>query len=120
VLKRESSNSRKQPDLQPTTRSSTRKSTAQSIEEQALSLRESDMSYTAIARKLELRRATDAHKAYIRAVLSKSGDQRRILVTNERVRLDGLERRARERDSADPDQLQRRLLAVARLRAALP
>jgi hypothetical protein len=118
VLKRESSNSHESPDARPT-RSST-SSTTSSLDEQALSLREADMSYTAIARKLELKRSVNAHKAFIRAVLSRQGDDQRSLVANERARLDRLERLVRERDAADPDQLQRRLRAVARLRAPLP
>jgi hypothetical protein len=119
VVKRESSNSQERPGVRPT-RSSGGGSTASSVDEQALSLREADMSYAAIARKLELSRAVDAHKAFIRAVLSRRGDEQPSLVANERVRLDRLELRIRERDAADPDRLQRRLRAVARLRAALP
>jgi hypothetical protein len=118
-MKRESSNSHESPDVRPT-RSSTRRSTTGSVDEQALSLREADMSYTAIARRLELKRAANAHKAFIRAVLSRQGDQQRSLVANERARLDKLELLVRKRDAAEPDQLQRRLQAVAKLRAALP
>ena len=78
------------------------------------------MSYAAIARKLEMTRAVDAQKAFIRAVLSRPGDEQPGLVANERARLDKLELVIRQGDAADPDRLQRRLRAVAKLRAALP
>jgi hypothetical protein len=117
VLKPETSNSH--DGVRPT-RSPTSKGTESSLDEQALSLREADMSYAAIARKLKLTRAVDAHNAFIRAVLSRRGDERPGLVANERARLDKLEVHIRKRDAADPDRLQRRLRAVARLRAALP
>lgn len=119
MLKSESSNSHGSPGVRPT-RSSASRSKESSIDEQALSLRETNMSYAAIARKLELTRAVDAHKAFIRAILSRQGDEQPGLVANERARLDKLESHIRERDAADPDRLQRRLRAVARLRAALP
>jgi hypothetical protein len=119
VLKSESTNSHDRPGVRPT-RSSTSGSKQSKIDEQALSLRETNMSYAAIARKLKLTRAVDAHKAFIRAVLSRRGDEQPGLVANERARLDKLEVHIRERDAADPDRLQRMLRAVARLRAALP
>ncbi len=90
MLKSESSNSHGSPGVRPT-RSSTSRSKESSIDEQALSLRETNMSYAAIARKLKLTRAVDAHKAFIRAILSRQGDEQPGLVANERARLDKLE-----------------------------
>jgi len=62
----------------------------------------------------------DAHRAFIRAISSRSGEEQRHLVANEQARLDKLEVRIRDRDAADPEKRERRLLAVAQLRAALP
>jgi hypothetical protein len=90
------------------------------VSEQALTLREGNASYSAIARRLSLRRAVDAHQAFIRAVNARTGDEQALLVANEQARLDLLETRIRERDAADPEKIQRRVEAVSKLRAALP
>lgn len=83
-------------------------------------MREADLPYSTIALRLELGRATDAHRAFIRAVRSSAPDEQRRLVANEHRRLDHLEHRITVRDGAQPEKLQRRLLGVANLRAALP
>jgi hypothetical protein len=87
---------------------------------QALTLRESGKSYSAIARTLGFDRATEAHRSYIRALGSREGDARLQLIKNEDVRLDELEQRIRQRDAADVTKLERRLLGVQRLREAIP
>jgi len=87
---------------------------------QALTLRESGKSFSAIARTLGLDRATDAHRSYVRALGAREGDERRQLVKNEQARLDQLEQRIRERDAKDVPKLERRLLGVQRLREATP
>jgi len=91
-----------------------------SVDEQALALRERNASYSTIARQLTLARATDAHRAFIRALSSRSGDEQQKLVANERVRLEELELRIRDRDAKDPEKLERRLKALENLRTALP
>ncbi len=93
---------------------------AVSVDEQVLALRERNASYSTIARHLTLPRATDAHRAFIRAVSSRSGDEQQQLVANERARLDELELRIRGRDAEDPEKLERRLRALGNLRTALP
>lgn len=89
------------------------------IDREALELRETGASYSAIARNLELGRATDAHRAFIRALHSLSGDERERVIKNEGQRLDKLETRIRDRDATQPEKIERRLLAVGELRAAL-
>lgn len=101
-------------------RSTERRPQQANVDEQVLSLREANASYSKIARRLELRRATDAHQAFIRAVGARSGDDQRTLVANEQTRLDRLEERIRSRDADDQVKLERRLSAVAKLRASLP
>ncbi len=78
------------------------------------------MSFSAIARRLELGRATEAHRSYVRALDAREGDERRQLVKNEQVRLDLLEKRIRERDAKDVAKLEHRLRGVQRLREAIP
>jgi hypothetical protein len=89
------------------------------IDQEALQLREGGASYSAIARQLELRRATDAHGAFIRALHSLTGDQRQQVIGNEERRLNDLEKRIRERDADQPEKIDRRLEAVGRLRESL-
>ena len=90
------------------------------LDEQALSLGGANPSYSEIARRLEMRRATDAHRAFIRAVAARTGKEQRLLVAYEQGRLDNLETRIRVRDVQDPDKLERRLAAVPNLRVSLP
>jgi hypothetical protein len=86
---------------------------------EALALRESGKSFSAIARTLELDRAKEAHRSYLRALETHEGDERRQLVKNEEARLDELERRIRKRDAADLSKLERRLRGVQKLRDAI-
>jgi hypothetical protein len=90
-----------------------------SVDAQVLALREEGNSYSAIARTLELNRATDAHRSFVRALDSQDAAQRERLVDNERVRLDRLEQRIRQRDAAMPSKVERRLLGVDKLREAI-
>ena len=92
---------------------------ARELDAQVLSLRETGNSYSAIARSLELGRATDAHKSFIRALGAYEGAERQRLVGNEEARLDLLEDRIRSRDQADPAKVERRLSGVEKLREAV-
>lgn len=85
-------------------------------DEKALALRDSGQTYAAVARSLGLKRATDAQAAFLRALRSREGEERRHLVEREFVRLDELEARIRARDAAEPEKLERRLQALAKLR----
>jgi hypothetical protein len=96
-----------------------RRAAGPSVDAQALTLREGGSSYSEIARRLELARAVDAHKSFVRALQTYEGEDRRRLVANEQARLDQLERRIRERDAADQEKIDRRVLAVAKLREAI-
>lgn len=92
---------------------------ARELDALALELREAGTSYSAIARRLELGRASDAHRSFIRALAAHNGEDRQRLVDSEEARLDRLERRIRERDAADPVKVERRLLGVDKLREAI-
>jgi hypothetical protein len=87
---------------------------------QALTLRESGKSFSAIARALGFERATEAHRSYVRALGSREGDERRQLIKNEEARLEQLELRIRQRDADDASKIERRLLGVQKLREAIP
>jgi hypothetical protein len=89
------------------------------VDQEVLKLRETGSSYSSIARQLELRRATDAHRAFARAVHSLNDEERQRVTRNEGQRLDQLEIRIRHRDAAAPEKIERRLAAVGALRAAL-
>lgn len=89
------------------------------VDAQALALREGGNSYSAIARRLELGRAIDAHRSFVRALVAHDGAERQRLVSNEEARLDRLEQRIRDRDAAEPDKVTRRLLGVDKLREAI-
>ena len=82
-------------------------------------MREGGSSYSAIARRLELGRAVDAHRSFVRALGVHNGDHRRRLIESEEGRLDRLEQRIRTRDAADPDKVKRRLAGVDKLRQAV-
>lgn len=84
-----------------------------------LALREGGSSFSAIARRLELHRAVDAHQSFLRALGTYTGSDRRQLVEGEEERLDRLEKRIRTRDAADPEKVKRRLLGLGKLREAL-
>lgn len=96
-----------------------RRRTGREIDEEALSLRDTGLTYSAVARSLEIRRAVDAHSAFLRALRQRHGDERAKLAQREVARLDELETRIRTRDAADPTKMERRLVALSKLREPL-
>ena len=89
------------------------------VDAQALALRQSGDSLSAIARRLDLYRAIDAHRSFVRALDAYNGDDRRQLVEGVNERLDRLEKRIRLGDAADPEKVKRRLMCVDNFREAL-
>ena len=89
------------------------------MDAEVLVLREDGNSYSAIARRLDLGRASDAHRSFLRALGAHDGAARQRLIEGERTRLDRLEQRIRDRDAAEPDKVKRRLLGVDKLREAI-
>jgi hypothetical protein len=61
----------------------------------------------------------DAHSAFLRALRQRHGEERAELAQREVARLDELETRIRTRDAASPTKMERRLVALAKLRAPL-
>ena len=88
-------------------------------DEEALKLRDEGHSYAGVARSLKLKRANEAHAAFIRALRRRPDDEQERLVDRERSRLDRLEERIRDGDKEDPTLLERRLAALERLRKAV-
>lgn len=84
-----------------------------------LTLRDSGKTYAAVARTLGLKRAVDAQAAFLRAVGQRQGDERTVLIDREKERLVTLETRIRTRDADDPEKMERRLQALAKLREQL-
>jgi hypothetical protein len=72
-----------------------------------------------VARRLGLGRALDAQAAFLRALRQHDGEDRDRLIQRETTRLDELETRIRSRDATEPEMMQRRLLALAKLREKL-
>jgi hypothetical protein len=95
------------------------RSPTQEVDAQVLALREGGSSFSAIARRLELGRAIDAHRSFVRALGTHDEAERRQLVVNEEARLDRLEQRIRERDAAEPTKIERRLVGLNKLREAI-
>ena len=100
-------------------KSRTRRPPTQEVDAQVLVLRESGASFSAIARRLEMGRAIDAHRSFVRALGTHEGADHKKLVENEEARLDTLEQRIRDRDAADPSKIERRLLGLNKLREAI-
>ena len=93
--------------------------TVPEVDAQALRLREAGTSFSTIARMLELERAVDAHRCFVRALNAHDGNERRRLVDNEEARLDQLEERIRDRDNGDITKIVRRLRGVSNFREAM-
>ena len=89
------------------------------VDEEALALRESGKTFAAVARIIGLNRSVDAHAAFLRALRQRKGDELASLTQRESVRLDELESRIRTRDAADAAKMERRLMAVGKMRALL-
>jgi aminoglycoside phosphotransferase len=82
-------------------------------------LRDSGRSYAAVARSLGFKRAVDARAAFLRALHQRQGEERTSLIQRESARLDKLETRIRTRDADDPEKMERRLVALAKMREGL-
>ena len=72
-----------------------------------------------MARSLGFKRAVDAQAAFLRALRRREGDERTGLVERETARLVQLEARIRTRDAEEPEKMERRLGALAKLREQL-
>ena len=72
-----------------------------------------------MASSLGFKRAVDAQAAVLRAIRKREGEDRNQLIQRESSRLDELEARIRTRDAADPEKMERRLQALAKLREKL-
>lgn len=82
-------------------------------------LREQGRSFAAIARTVGLKRSLAAREAFLRELRSRPDEERQGLVERELERLDKLEARIRSRDAEQPDKLQTRLGALAKMRESL-
>ena len=72
-----------------------------------------------MARSIGLKRAVDAQAAFLRALRRREGEERSRLVDREASRLVELETRIRSRDADEPEKMERRLQALAKLREHL-
>ena len=86
---------------------------------EVLALRESDHSFVSIASSLGMKRASEAHEGFLKAVREMPDDQRAEAVKRESARLDRLEQRIRSRDASDPSKMARRLAGLQTMRDRL-
>jgi hypothetical protein len=89
------------------------------LDEEVVVLREQGQSYSAVARTLGIRRATDAQAAFVRAMRKLPEQERKALYKRESERLDQLEARIRSRDAQQPDKMERHLTALGALRESM-
>ena len=98
---------------------STRPAPRSNSDEQALALRDSGKTYAAVASSVGFKRSAHAQAAFLRALRQREGEERARLIQRESDRLDQLETRIRTRDAADPEKMERRLLALETMREKL-
>jgi guanylate kinase len=72
-----------------------------------------------VASSVGFKRAVDAQAAFLRALRKREGEERSRLIQRETARLDELETRIRTRDADQPEKMERRLLALAKMREQL-
>lgn len=94
-----------------------RASAATSANSRVIELRSHPFSFAYIANELELGHARDAFDAFLLALQARPAAERRSLRTEESSRLDDLEKRTRKRST--PEQLDKKLAAIALLRERL-
>jgi hypothetical protein len=94
-----------------------RKEVATNVDARVIELRSYPRSFSYIAKELGLEHSRDAFQAFVSAVTTRPAKEQASLRTQENGRLDDLERRTRRQCS--PDQLDRKLAAIARLRQRL-
>jgi len=89
------------------------------VDEQALELRSSGKSFSAIAKALGLERAHDANDAFNRALRRLSPKAKKTVREAEAGRLEALATKVKGRTDLTPEQTNKRLRAVERLRQTL-
>ncbi|MEY2460851.1 MAG: hypothetical protein QOG30_2681 [Acidimicrobiaceae bacterium] len=94
-----------------------RKGADDAVSARVIELRSHPRSFAYIANELELGHARDAFDAFLLALKSRSAVEQRSLRTEESGRLDDLEKRTRKRST--PEQLDKKLAAIALLRERL-
>ena len=72
-----------------------------------------------MASSLGFKRSADAQAGFLRAVRQREGEERSRLIQRESGRLDLLEVRIKTRDAEQPEKMERRLQALAKLREQL-
>jgi hypothetical protein len=82
-----------------------------------IELRSHPFSFAYIANEMGLAHARDAFDAFLLALQARPAAERKSLRTAENSRLDELEKRTRKR--SDPEQLDKKLAAIATLRKRL-
>jgi nucleoside-diphosphate-sugar epimerase len=97
--------------------STKKRPTATKADARVIELRSHPFSFAYIANELGLAHARDAFDAFLLALQARPAAERRNLGKEENSRLDELEKRTRKR--SEPEQLDKKLAAIATLRKRL-
>lgn len=89
------------------------------IDDKAFVLRCQGHSFKAIARAIGFRRSTGAMKAFNRSLRRHPAEDQATLLAEELHRLEGIEARVRANTTLEAAEAERRLQAVARIRAVV-
>lgn len=92
---------------------------ARALDEQVLELREAGKSYATIAKSLGFQRSLDANESFNRALRRRPAKDRKVLRSAEAKRLEALAMRCRAREDLSPEQVDKRLRSIERLRQTL-
>ena len=88
-------------------------------DEQVLALRRQGLSFAAIARDLDIDRAITANRAFNRALRTRPAAEQEVVRAEENRRLDALAARVRSRAGLTPEDVERKLRNIERLRSQL-
>ena len=93
--------------------------TSADLDDRVLFLRDSDLTFPAIAKQLKLPGAAAAHSCFLRALARQSPDERSLLRQRELRRLEALAYQISQRSDLGTKQVQERLTLIDELRGLM-
>jgi len=90
--------------------------TGADLDDRVLILRDSELTFPAIAKQLKLPGAAAAHTCFLRALAHRSPDERTLLRQRELRRLEALANQISKRSDLETQQVQERLKLIDQLR----
>ncbi len=89
------------------------------LDDRVLILRDSELTFPAIAKQLKLPGAAAAHSCFLRALARQSPDERSLFRQRELLRLEALAHKISQRSDLGTKQLQERLTLIDELRGLM-